>query len=727
MNIYRIKGLSCADCTQRMEEQIQRLEYGRDARLSYASGKLYIDPNVKVEAVERILRSEGAALVRRNFAQDTHSGGREGVQAAPAHLDSDHAEAHGHDHDHTHGTMTVRMGGQLVLATAAYVLSFVLDGRIPGLIVIGLYLFAIAVSGYSTFARGLRNLLRFKFNIDTLMTIALIGAVGIGEWKEATLVAILFGLNELLEGLGMEKARRSMESLFNLAPVEALLIENGDVRNVPIDSLEAGDIVQVRPGAQIPSDGTIIEGRSSVNEAAITGESLPVDKEPGLSVFGGSLNNEGLLIVRLDKPYRDSSISKMIHLIQEAQETKTPTELFINKFAKLYTPAIIVIALLVMAVPPLAFGGAWRGWFYQGLAVLIVGCPCALILSSPIAILAGITRNARNGVLVKGGVFLEQLGQMEQVAFDKTGTLTRGHPAVETAISYDDRFLRVAAALEQGSSHPLAEAIVRYAREHGIEPPAVTDAVALPGQGVTGVVDGTAYWAGNEHSPVVSGLTEAVKQDVTRCKEAGLTLVLITDGTNVLGLFGLADEIREESREVIAALHRQGIAQTVMLTGDHAASAEKTAQATGVSEYYGGLLPEDKVRHIRELAARGKVAMVGDGINDAPAMAAASIGIAMGKGTDTAIETADIVLMQDHLGKLPEAVRTAKKVNRIIRANITIALGLKALALLLTIPGMLTLWLAILSDMGATILVTLISLTILAQRRSSRIQGGKSR
>lgn len=605
----------------------------------------------------------------------------------------------------------------LVSSAVIYAAAFLSGGLLPEAVQIGLFAAAILLSGYSTFLRGLKNLAALRFNIDTLMTIALVGAVAIGEWKEATLVAILFGLNELLEGLGMEKARRSMEALLQAAPKEAVRIDNGQEAVVPISSLAAGDLVMVKPGEKIPSDGKIEDGKSSVNEAALTGESLPVEKSAGESVFGGSINNEGVLRIRIEKAYNDSSLAKILHLVEEAQETKTPTELFINRFARYYTPVIMIIAALVILIPPVLAGGDWSKWIYQGLAVLIVGCPCALILSSPIAIVSGITRNARNGILIKGGVFLEQLGRIDTLAFDKTGTLTKGEPHVEQVVVYDqERFYPVAGAMEKSSSHPLAQAIVQWIAERGIAIPEPDEIRAVSGQGIEASVHGVRYWLGNEKSMAHLAITADVRQQIQALKESGLTLVLAADSERILGMFGIADRIREESRSVIAELRKAGIRKTVMLTGDHAKTAEKVAGIVGVTAYYSNLLPEDKVQIIKELAKSGKVAMIGDGINDAPALASAGLGIAMGKGTDSAIETADIVLMQDHLGKLPEAVNVAKRVNGIIRFNIIVALGLKLAALLLTIPGLLTLWFAILSDMGATIFVTLVSLTILINR-----------
>ncbi|MEV2286801.1 heavy metal translocating P-type ATPase [Paenibacillus larvae] len=709
MKEYRVKGLSCGNCAQMLEQRIQELEHGENATLSYNSGKLRIDPQVSLPDVKQILKSDGAYI-------QAESSQVQGRDESHDHSHGEHEHTHGHDHSHEGSPSLMR--NLLIVSAVIYAAAILLDGTWSAAFTIPMYLAATVISGYTTFIRGLKNLFKLVFNIDTLMTIALIGAISIGEWKEATLVAILFGLNELLEELGMEKARRSMETLLQVAPKEALKIEGDKETVVPIATLEIGDLVLVKPGGKIPSDGTVAEGKSSVNEAAITGESLPVEKTAGEHVFGGSINNEGILKVRIDKAYEDSSLAKILHLVEKAQDTKTPTELFINKFAKYYTPLIMIIAALVIVVPPLFLGGEWSKWLYQGLAVLIVGCPCALILSSPIAIVSGITRNARNGILIKGGVFLEQLGKIDTLAFDKTGTLTKGEPHVEQTVVYEENlFYSVAGAIEKSSSHPLAKAIMKEIGSRGMELPEPEEIKTLSGSGIEAVINGRKFWLGNEKSIRHLTIPGTVQSSIEKLKAEGLTLVLVADKQAILGIFGIADEIREESKSVIEALHQSGIRQTVMLTGDHQKTAEKVARAVGVTSFYGGLLPEDKVNKIKELAQHGRVAMIGDGINDAPALASAQLGIAMGKGTDSAVETADIVLMQDHLGKLPEAVKVSKKVNRIIRFNIGVSLGLKLMALLLTIPGLLTLWIAILSDMGATIFVTLVSLTVLISRK----------
>ncbi|MBE2953553.1 cadmium-translocating P-type ATPase [Anoxybacillus flavithermus] len=686
MKEYEIKGLTCANCARALEEQIQSLPYGDGATLNYNSGKLRVHERIDLEKVRTILATDGAYIADDEQTQKKRN------------------------------PLLYLVGASLFLFLMALVLEHLdIDGAS-----IVIYMTAIALSGYKTFVKGLKNIIRFRFYMDTLMTIALIGAFGIGEWKEAAVVAILFGINEYLEGLGMERARRSLDMLLKQAPKEALLISNGNMRVVSIDSLQVGDVVVVRPGEKIPSDGVVIEGKSSVNEAAITGEAMPIEKELGMNVYGGSINNEGVLHVQITKQYKDSSLAKILHLVQEAQETKTPLELFIHRFAKYYTPFIMIVSLFVMLVPPLWFEASWHDSLYQGLAVLIVGCPCALILSSPIALLAGMTRNAKNGVLVKGGVHLETLGRVRTIAFDKTGTITKGKPHVTNVIAYSDEneLLYIAASLESVSSHPLAQAIVQKAKQHHIAYKQPEQVETRTGSGMEGKVDGIWYRIGNERMFDHQLFTEQIQQDAEKLKCEGRTIVFVADEQRILGLFGIADEIREESKKIIQQLHRIGIRRTVMLTGDHEKTAKQVAKQVGVTHTFAKLLPEQKVEKIKELMKTDIVAMVGDGMNDAPALAHAHVGIAMGKGTDSAIETADVVLMQDHLEKLPEAIVIARRVNRTIRLNIAIALLLKATALLLTIPGWLTLWIAILSDMGATIFVSILSLFILWEKRT---------
>ncbi len=558
----------------------------------------------------------------------------------------------------------------------------------------------------------------------TLMTIAIIGAAIIGEWSEGAVVVILFAISEELEKFSMDKARASIRSLMDIAPKEAMIRRNGDTMVIPADEIVIGDIMIVKPGQKLAMDGIVMRGHSTINQAAITGESVPVEKKEHDEVYAGTLNEEGILEVRVTKLVADTTIAKIIHLVEEAQAEKAPAQAFVDRFAKYYTPVIMAIAALVAIVPPLLFGAGWNEWIYQGLSVLVVGCPCALVISTPVAIVTAIGNAARNGVLIKGGIHLEETGTLNAIAFDKTGTLTKGAPAVTDFIALkgnDEReTLSVLAALESGSQHPLGSAILKKAEDLSVsfKDILVEHASSVTGKGIKGRINGTAYFAG---SPAFMADMCREKADcqlqaqIELLQHEGKTVMALFTEKEILAIVGVADEVRESSREVIDRLHGMGIKRTVMLTGDNAGTARAIGVQTGVNDIRPELLPEDKLSIIKELRKEyGKVAMVGDGINDAPALAAATVGIAMGgAGTDTALETADIALMGDDLRKLPFAIKLSRKALAIIMQNITFSLALKLVALLLVIPGWLTLWIAIFADMGATLLVTLNGLRLL--------------
>lgn len=699
MTEYRLTGLSCAHCSEKLEREIRNLDHGSEAKIFYNTSKLILPDKVPLTAVEKILKTENVAIVNSDSSQS----------------EDEHAHSHEHGNDK-------KLLIQLGISTVLFLAAFILGDKIPWGASFAIYFVAAGLSGYQTFFKGLKNLFRLKFTIDTLMTVALIGAFAIGDYKEGTVVAILFGLNEYLEGFGMRQARKSMSELLKVAPKTANILVNGEVSQIPISKLQLKDVVLIRAGEKVPSDATVIEGASSFNEAAITGESMPVEKQIGDVLFGGSINNEGTIKAEISALYEDSSLAKILHLVEEAQETKTPTELFIDKFARYYTPAIMLFAVMIAFLPPLLFGADFSKWLYEGLAVLIIGCPCALILSSPVAIVSGITRSAKNGVLIKGGVFLEQLGKIKQIAFDKTGTLTSGKPVVAEMIKYNDHFMDIAARMESDSLHPIASAITQKAKSDGVEIGKMDSMETIAGKGLVGSLAGVSYFMGNESQIPDGAWDERARSDVQSLKQAGYTVVVTASESQILGMFGIRDALRPESRELISDLHQIGVTNTIMLTGDHVKTAEKVASEIGMDTYYADLLPEQKLDQIQKIQSEtGKVMMVGDGINDSPALATADLGIAMGKGTDSAIEVADVVLMQDHLLKLPITIRIAKKVRKIIGFNIAFALGLKILALLLTLPGLLTLWMAIMADMGATIIVTLLSLTILIRTKEEKI------
>ncbi len=582
------------------------------------------------------------------------------------------------------------------------------------------YAAAIIIGGYTLFLKGFKNLARLNFDMSTLMTIAIIGAAIIGEWGEGAMVVILFAISEALERFSMEKARQSIESLMDIAPKEALIKRDNEEMRIHVDDIQIGDIMIVKPGEKLAMDGVVLKGTSSLNQAAITGESVPAVKTAGDEVFAGTLNEEGLLEVKVTKHAEDTTIAKIIHLVEEAQAEKAPSQQFVDKFARYYTPAIIVLALLIAVVPPL-FGGDWNEWIYQGLAALVVGCPCALVVSTPVAVVTAVGNAARNGVLIKGGIHLEETGALKSIAFDKTGTLTKGVPAVTDIITIkgDERqLLKVTAAIEKGSQHPLASAIMKKAEEMGTDFTGLDteEFTSITGKGVKAAVNGVLYYAGspNLFEELHSGMESTIQKQIADLQTQGKTVMILGTASEILLLIAVADEIREHSKTVISKLNDMGI-KTVMLTGDNHRTALEIGKQAGVSEIKADLLPQDKLAVIKELrAGHQSVAMVGDGVNDAPALAAASIGVAMGgAGTDTALETADIALMSDDLSKLPYTIKLSQKALRIIKQNITFSLGIKALALLLVVPGWLTLWIAIFADMGATLLVTLNSLRLL--------------
>lgn len=554
------------------------------------------------------------------------------------------------------------------------------------------------------------------------MTIAIIGSALIGEWGEGATVVILFAISEALEKYSMDKARQSIESLMVIAPKEAFIIRNGQELIAPVEEIDIGDVMIVKPGEKLAMDGIVIKGTSSLNQAAITGESVPVTKSAGDEVFAGTLNVEGLLEVKVTKLAADTTLAKIIHLVEEAQAERAPSQTFVDTFAKYYTPAIVALAFLISVIPPL-FGGGWSEWIYMGLSVLVVGCPCALVVSTPVSVVTAIGNAAKNGVLIKGGIHLEAAGSIKAIAFDKTGTLTNGVPSVTDVISFagnEREWLTIAAALEKGSQHPLASAILQKANEMGlpIDRINVLHFQSLTGKGITAKVNGENYYAGSPnmfHDLLGHKMNEALTRQIEALQSEGKTIIIFGTINEILLLIAASDQIRDVSREVIQKLHKLGIERTVMLTGDNIRTAEAVGTLAGVTDIKADLLPGDKLNAIKELRrTHHSVAMVGDGVNDAPALAAATVGVAMGgAGTDTALETADIALMADDLNKLPFTIKLSRRAVRIIKQNITFALAVKAMALLLVIPGWLTLWIAIFADMGATLLVTLNSLRLL--------------
>lgn len=602
-----------------------------------------------------------------------------------------------------------------------------------------LYLLTILIGGYPTLRKGVSSLRVRRFDIHALMTIAVSGAIAIGEWSEGAVVSFLFGVSEALESYSMDRARRSIRALMDISPREATVRRGGQELRLPVDQIEVGDLLMVRPGEKIAMDGRVRTGHSAVNQAAITGESIPVEKGPGAEVFAGTLNGQASLEVEVTKLVADTTLAKIIHLVEEAQAQRAPSQAFVDRFAAVYTPVVVALAAVIAAAPPLFFGHPWGPWAYRALALLVVSCPCALVVSTPVALVSAIGNAARHGVLIKGGVHLENAGSLRAIAFDKTGTLTAGRPEVTDVVPLGgrtvDQVLSLAASLEARSEHPLAQAIVRRASSLNVPIRPAEGFESITGKGARARVGDEVIYVGSPRffaelgalggSRAATGVAPAANaaEAIGRLQEHGKTVIAVGTQSEVYGLIAVADTVRQTSRLAVTELKRAGIERTVMLTGDNAATARAIAAQVGVDEVKAELLPQDKVAAVKELGARyGRIAMVGDGVNDAPALATATVGIAMaGAGTDAALETADIALMADDLSKLPFAMRLSRAALGVIRQNITFSLVIKALAFLAVFPGWLTLWLAILADMGATIIVTLNGIRLVALRpRGSR-------
>ncbi|ARP41750.1 putative cadmium-transporting ATPase [Geobacillus thermodenitrificans] len=690
---YRVQGLTCTNCAAKFEQNVKALPGVKEAKVNFGAAKLTVWGEATIEELE-----QAGAFERLKIREE-----RERITRREP--------------------FWKKKENWNILASAVLLLiGIAADAADGGILAVAMYLAVIVIGGYSLFSTGLRNLARLQFDMNTLMTIAILGAAAIGEWQEGAVVVILFAISEALERYSMDQARRSIASLMEMAPAEAIIRRGAEEMTVPVEDVRVGDVMIVRPGGKIALDGVVVNGASTVNEAAITGESMPSEKTVGDSVFAGTLNGEGFLEVKVTKRTDETTLAKMIDLIEEAQAERAPSQAFIDRFARYYTPFIIIFALFIAIVTPLWMGGAWLDWVYRGLAVLVIGCPCALVISTPVAIVTAIGNAARRGVLIKGGVYLEQIGRLRAVAFDKTGTLTKGKPAVTDIIVYEgkrERLLAVAAAIEKRSQHPLASAVVRQAKEEGVSflDVPVDEFQSLTGQGVKAVVGNETYYIGSPSLFVdmLGRLPDEVEQRIAAFRQEGKTVMAIGTASRLLGLIAAADQLRSSASDTIKAMQRLGVKEVAMVTGDHEQTAQAIGRQAGVSDIRAGLLPEQKLAAIRELKQRyGMTAMVGDGVNDAPALAAADVGVAMGgAGTDTALETADVVLMADDLRQLPYTIRLGSRTLAIIKQNIAFALGLKVLALIAAVPGWLTLWLAVFADMGATLLVTLNSMRLL--------------
>jgi len=574
------------------------------------------------------------------------------------------------------------------------------------------YALAIASGAVYTVRRAVHAARSLALDINVLMLVAVAGAIALHQWGEGACVVFLFALAQLLEARAMERARGAIRALMDLAPADALVRRDGIEQRMPIDDVCVGDLILVRPGEKIPLDGRVAEGLSYVNQAPVTGESLPVEKARGDEVFAGTINGRAALEIRVERLRGDSTLARIIHLVEQAQSQRAPSQTFVERFARVYTPSVLVLALLIGVVPPVLGAGAWSVWIYRALVLLVISCPCALVISTPVSIVSALAAAARKGVLLKGGAHLERLAEVGCVAFDKTGTLTRGeiHLVSVTPLNglAPERLVQLAASLEQRSEHPIGHAIVAYAQAQRIPLEPVQAFESLPGFGAEAIVGSSRVLVGSHRLFEDRAICSAeVDARMATLETDGRSTVIVGTATEPIGIIGVADRPRESARDAVQLLREQGLRHVALLTGDHEPAARALASSVGIDEVHADLLPQDKVAVVERLRERyGTLAMVGDGINDAPALAAADVGIAMGvAGSDAALETADVALMSDELLKIPYAVRLSRATVRNIRANIAFSLALKGAFLALAVVGYATLWMAVVADMGASLIV----------------------
>ena len=680
--VVRVEGMDCASCAATVEKRVGQLPGVHRAVVTFAIGRLDAEhePGLALEEIERAVRDAGYGVER---AQEVERPPFWRTPRAISVLAS---------------ALLLVLGLALSVAGASEVAS------------VGTYLAAIVVGGVPIFRAALAGLRTRHMDMNVLMSAATIGAVGIGEWAEAAFVVVLFAAGNALQVYAIDRTRGAVRALARLAPDEVLVRRGDSERLVGAGEVAVGETVNVRPGERLALDGEVIEGRTTVDESPVTGESTPVEKGPGDAVYSGSLNGGGGVVVRVLREASDSTLQRIARLVEEAQATKAPAEQFVERFSRLYTPIVVAVAVILAVVPPV-LGGEFGTWFYRALALLIIACPCALVISTPVTVVSGIGAASRRGILVKGGAALEAAGRLKALAFDKTGTLTEGRPVVSRVVPLDGRdeaeVLQLAAALERRSEHPLAHAILSAA--NGVDLPPVAGFRSLAGRGAEGKVGGKGYLIGSprlyaERGLVLGGATEALEA----VERAGETPVILGSEESILAVFGIADAVRSDSRTTLESLREAGVGELVMLTGDAEAPARRIAEDLGIS-YRAQLLPEQKVQAVRNLVSEhGDVGMVGDGVNDAPALAASSVGFAMGAaGTDVALETADVALMQDDLPKLAEAVRLSRSAEGFIKQNVAVSILIKGLFVLLAPFGLVALWLAVLADMGTSIAVTL--------------------
>ena len=693
---FKIEGMDCHEEVAILERRLKRL-----------TGLEALDADVMGQRLR--IKYDAAKLSTGSIAEAV---AQTGMRAWLEHEEPAPASAS--------GTSRQRL---LMFSGAAFALGLVSPflGVPPHLVWVP-FVVSIALAGVFTGRRALASLRAGVLDINVLMVIAVGGAMALGEWTEAASVVFLFALAQLLEARAMDRARGAIRALMDLAPAEAIVRRNGHDRRVPVDDVRVGDTILVGPGEKLPLDGRVVAGDSYVNQAPVTGESLPIEKTAGDDVFAGSINGRGALDVLVTRLRRDSTLARIIHLVERAQAQRAPSQTFVDRFARIYTPAVLAIAVIVALAPPLILGGSWPTWLYRSLVLLVISCPCALVISTPVSIVSALAAAARKGVLIKGGAHLEKLASIRCIAFDKTGTLTHGRLHVVDVLPVNGvepaEVLRLAASLEMRSEHPIGRAIVAYAASTGITPVPVDAFQAIPGRGAEAQLGAHRLVVGShrlfEERGLCSPQMEAALDALTA---RGCGSVMVAAAGTAVGVIGVADEPRESARDTVDLLRKQGIQQVILLTGDQESAGRALAESLDLDGHRAALLPEDKVTAVEELRQRhGALAMIGDGVNDAPALAAADVGIAMGvAGTDAALETADVALMADELLKIPYAIRLSRATMRNIRANIAFSIVLKGAFLALAVAGAATLWMAVAADMGASLVVIANALRLLRE------------
>ncbi len=686
---WLVSGMDCPSCAQKLEKAITSVEGVTNAKVLFATEKLVVDfDNRAVAAViEQVSQQTGFPLTSTDAPKPK-------------------AEKKG-------WLGIVKDNVQILSIAGAMAFAGIISDFNPTL---STWLFTLTcLLGLYPVAMKAVKLARSgtPFAIETLMSVAALGALYLGETAEAAMVLLLFLIGEKLEAYASSRARSGVQALMDLVPENTTLIVDGERQEVPASQLQPGDIIEVAPGGRMPADGLLMTQAASFDESALTGESVPVEHAEGGKIMAGAVVVDKVVQVKVTSRQGENAIDRILHLIEEAESRKAPLERFLDKFSRWYTPLMMLVSLLVIITPPLLFAQPWETWVYRGLALLLIACPCALVISTPAAITSGLAAAAKRGALIKGGAALELLGRVESVAFDKTGTLTQGKPQVTDVVPFDvteEQLLSLTASIEIGSSHPLALSLVSKAQEQGINIPEAADKTAQVGAGVTGVVEGKLVQV-IAPSKADFPISQQVEQQVVELEGQGKTVVIARHDHEVIGLIAWQDTLRQDAQQAVAALKKLGIS-SVMLTGDNPRSAEAIANQIGL-DYKASLLPADKVHYVEEISAQHTVAMVGDGINDAPAMKASSIGIAMGGGTDVALETADAYLTHNRLVELPAMIELSRATLNNIRQNVALALGLKGVFLVTSLLGITGLWVAVLADSGATALVTLNALRLL--------------